>query len=185
VPKEPEFPNDAPSAADIGDWFAWCAGIFVFAALCAIAIRKLIPRFNPRAVFVMSAFSLGAIGTTVIGTWFDTFVWTWPVPLYVAFSSVMSIGLDRHAHGWRHQVVARLALLLFTALCYGYYRLCMAVGYAMAWGFLVGFVPALPFGVFANRIANQKLRWLLDGLGFVVYFWISALIPGFKDAWGE
>jgi outer membrane protein assembly factor BamB len=184
VPKEPDFPNDAPSAAEIAIWFAWCAGILTIAALGAIALGKLIRRLNPRAVFVFFAFSLGAIGTTVIGTCFDTFVWTWPVSLYIAFLGVIALGLDRAAHGWRHQIFARLALILFIAFCFGYYRFCMAVGYAMGWGFLFGLAPAMPFGVIANRIANHKLRWLLDGLGFVVYFWSSGLIPACKAAWG-
>jgi hypothetical protein len=109
----------------------------------------------------------------------------WPVSLYVAFRGVLAIGLDRTAQGWRHQVFARLALLFFITFCYGYYRLCMAVGYAMAWGFLVGFLPALPFAVRATRVANPKRRWLIDGLSFVVYFWASGMIPGCKAAYGN
>jgi len=184
LPKEPDYANDAPGRDEIAVWFAWSVGILTLAATGAIAFRKLIPRLNPRAVFVVLAFTLGAIGTTVVGTWFGTFAWTWPVSLYVAFRVVLTIGLDRTVHGWRRQLIGRLALLLFIAICYGYYRLCMAVGFAMAWGFLLGFVPALPLALFANRIANPKLRWLLDGLGFAVYFWTSALFPGYKTEWG-
>lgn len=183
VPREPEYPNDAPRGVDIAAWFACCAGILAFCAVAVLALRKLVPQLNPRAVFVLSAVFLGAIGTTIIGAWFDTLAWTWPVSLYVAFRAVLAIGLDRTAYGWRHQVLARLALLLFVAACYGYYRLCMAVGYAMAWGFLAGFVPALPFGVLATRITNRKRRYLVDCLGFTIYFWTSGLIPGFKAAW--
>jgi hypothetical protein len=102
------------------------------------------------------------------------------VSLYVAFRCTLAIGLDRDARGWRHQVFARLALVVFVALCYGYYRLCMAVGYAVAWGFLGGFAPALPFAVIANRVGNRTLRRLLDALGFAVYFWTSAYLPGWK-----
>ena len=183
VPKEPEYANDAPSAEDIAEWFVYSLGLFAIAAAAAIAVRKLSPRCNPRTVFVVLAFSLGVIGTTVIGSWFDTFIWTWPISLYIAFRSVITLGLDRTKTGWRHQLSARLALLLFIALCYGYYRLCMAVGFAMAWGFLGGFVPALPLAAFANRVTNPKIRWLFEVLGFVVYFWTSGLIPACKAAW--
>lgn len=185
VPKEPDYANDAPRADEIAVWFAWSVGLFVLAFTGAIAVRKWIPRFNPQVVFAGLAFGLGAIGTTVIGTWFNTFAWTWPVSLFIAFRVALTLGLDHTVHGWRRQVFGRLALLLFITLCYGYYHLCMAVGYAMAWGFLFGFVPALPFAVLANRVANPKLRWLLDGLGFVIYFWMSALFPGFKASWGD
>jgi hypothetical protein len=143
--------------------------------------RWLIPRLNPGLVFVLTTFTFGAMGTTAIGYWLDTFAWTWPVSLYVAFRAVLALGFDRAAHGWRRQLAGRSALLSFVAMCYGYYRLCVVVGYAMAWGFLLGFVPALPFAVLASRTSNARLRWLLDIVGFVVYFWASALFPSVKD----
>ncbi|CAN5154222.1 hypothetical protein BH11PLA2_BH11PLA2_43760 [soil metagenome] len=185
VPKEPAFANDAPRAADIGNWFLWCLGIIAIAVFVALLNRRLIRRGNPRTVLLAVAFVLGAAGTTAIGTWFDTFAWTWPVSLYAAFRGLLALGLDRTAHGWRHQVFARLALLLFIGLCFAYYRLCMAVGYALAWGFLGGFVPALPIVILALRTTNRPRRWLLELLAFAVYFWFSGFIPGWKTDWTE
>jgi outer membrane protein assembly factor BamB len=184
VPKEPEFPNDAPTPREVAIWFAGSTGIFALAAAISLACLRLLPRRYGVTTFALLAFVLGAVGTTAIGTWFDAFVLTWPVSLYVAFRGTIALGLDRTARGWRHQVLARLALVLFVALCYGYYRLCTAVGYAMAWGFLGGFVPALPVAVIASRAGNPKTRWLLDVIGFAVYFLTSASIPGWKARLG-
>jgi hypothetical protein len=180
VPKEPDFPNDAPTGVEIARWFAWSVGILLIAALMTIGVFKLVPRFNPFVVFILLSIALGALGTTAIGICFDRFAWTWPVSLYAAFRVVLAIGLDRTTHGWRHHVLARLILLLFIVCSYGYYRLCIVVGYAMAWGFLVGFVPALPFAVVANRISNRKRRCTVDFLGFTVYFFASGWIPSLK-----
>ena len=72
---------------------------------------------------------------------------------------------------------------MFIGLCYGYYRLCLAVGYAMAWGFLAGYLAAAPFAVLAAKSKRAWVRWAADGLGFAAYFWSSGLIPGWKAAW--
>jgi outer membrane protein assembly factor BamB len=180
VPKEPDFPNDAPSSREVAIWFAASAGILAASAAIALILRRLLTRRYAVAVFAILAFVLGAAGTTAIGAGLDMFALTWPVSLYVAFRATLAIGRDRAARGWRHQILARLALALFIALCYGYYRLCLAVGFPLAWGFLGGYVPALPIALVANRVWSQRLRWLLDVISFAVYFWISAYLPGWK-----
>ena len=161
-------------------WFAASAGVLAASAAIALVIRRWISRRYAVAGFALVAFVLGTAGTTAIGAWLDRFALTWPVSLYVAFRVTLAIGRDRAARGWRHQILARLALALFVALCYGYYRFCMAVGYAVAWGFLGGFVPAMPIALAANRVGSQRVRWLLDVIGFAVYFWTSAYLPGWK-----
>jgi hypothetical protein len=153
----------------------------------AAATIRLIPASvlggSTGVVFAIIAFSLGAIGTTVLGKWADTFVLTWPVSLYVAFRGVVWLGIGRSSAGWRHQLMARLVLVLFIGFCYGYYQLCVAVGYAMAWGFLAGFLPAVFFAVAAVKARRTWVRWAFDGIGFAVYFWVSGLLPGWKAAW--
>lgn len=180
TPKEADFPNDAPSPREVAIWFAASAGILALSAAVALGLRRRLSRRQAGAGFAVLAFVLGAAGTTAVGAWLDTFALTWPVSLYVAFRVTLAIGRDRAAGGWRHQILARLALALFVALCYGYYRLCMAVGYAVAWGFLGGFVPASPVALAANRVGSRRIRWLLDAIGFAVYFWTSAYLPGWK-----
>ena len=134
------------------------------------------------AIFAGFAFVLGAAGTTAIGATFGSFVLTWPVCLYATFRGVMSLGLNRAASGWQHEVSARLMLVAFAGLCYGYYSLCMAVGYAMGWGFLGGFGVSWPLAWVAERSKSRTRRWLGEATGFAVWFWVSGLIPGWKAA---
>lgn len=178
LPKEPDFPNDAPTATELAKWFAWCGGVFAVAGIGAVATRS-------RIVFGVVAVVLGAVGTTALGAWADVFTLTWPASLYVLFRGVVGLGVRPPGAGWKRQVAPRLALFAFTAVCWGYYRLCLAVGFAMAWGFLAGFVPAAPFAVVATRTERAWVRWTADVLGFGVYFWASGLLPGWKAAWGE
>ena len=183
LPREPEFPNDAPTAGELARWFAWCIGAFVAALAFAILVRASGFQWNSGVVFAAIAFALGVVGTTALGAWADTFALTWPVSLYVAFRGVVWLGVNRESAGWRYQIAARLGLVLFAGLCYGYYRLCLAVGFAMAWGFLAGFLPAAPFAVFAAKTKRRGLRWPMEAIAFAVYFWSSGLTPGWKAMW--
>jgi outer membrane protein assembly factor BamB len=185
APKEPDFPNDAPVAGEIALWFASSIGILAVAAVAGVLLGRTGLRRKAGPMSTGIAFLLGAVGTTVAGARFDAFVLTWPVSLYVAFRVVLGVGLDRTAQGWRHRLAGRTALLLFVALCYGYYRLCIAIGYAAAWGFLAGFLPALPFAVLAQRAEGRTLRWVWECSAFVAFFWTSGLLPRWKDSLTE
>src|SRR5262249_55409956 len=103
--------------------------------------------------------------------------------LYVAFRLTCAVGAWAEARkgGWRPRLAARGVLLLFLALCYGYYRLCLEVGYVMAWSFLAGFLPVVPVVVVAARARRGWLGVFAGGVGFAAYFWRSGLLPGWKD----
>jgi hypothetical protein len=95
---------------------------------------------------------------------------------------VSSFTMCKPAIGRRCRLLARLALLLFGGFCCGYFRLCLAVGYAMAWSFLGGFVVAAPFALIAVRAQRRWVRWGANAIGFTIYFWVSGLMPGWKQA---
>jgi outer membrane protein assembly factor BamB len=193
MPREPDYPHDAPTAADVARWFVACvAGVFGGAAAVAGMVWLIATAFGSRrrktwasAVFVATAFVLGLAGTAMFGAWADVFVLTWPVSLYVAFRLTLAIGVRAEARKgeWRPRLAARGVLLLFLALCYGYYRLCLEVGYVMAWSFLAGFLPIVPIAVVAARTRRAWLRALADGAAFTAYYWLSGLLPGWKDQW--
>ena len=192
VPREPDFPNDAPAPGEVGRWFAWCVcGVFggaaVVAGLVGAAARAAgagRPRGWCRGAFVVAAVGLGMSGTTALGAWADRFVLTWPAALYAAFRVTVGFGVWARDRGRRERVAARAALALFAVACYGYYRLCLAVGYVMAWGFLAGLLPAAPFALGAARATDRGVRAAADAAGFAVYFWASGLLPGWKDRAG-
>jgi hypothetical protein len=85
--------------------------------------------------------------------------------------------------GRRPRLAARLVTLAFLGLCYGYYRLCLAVGYPVAWGFLAGFLPAALPAVLAARGRRWWLRAPAEAVAFAVYFWAGGLLPGWKVEW--
>ena len=130
------------------------------------------------------AFVMGCAGTSVFSMWADRFVLTWPVCLYLGLRGTVAVGVwtGQQTRSRWPRLLARLVLLSFLGLCLGYYRLCIGVGYVMAWGFLGGFLPAIPFVVLASRTNHRGRRWFLDAIAFTVYFWTSGLIPAWKAA---
>ena len=98
--REPEFPNDAPTAHEVASWFAWCVvgvfgGAFVAAAAAAAAARAVRAERPPAwfgRVFLVAALMLGMGGTTAIGAWADAFALTWPAALYAAFRATAAAG---------------------------------------------------------------------------------------------
>jgi hypothetical protein len=191
--REPDFPNDEPTVADVGLWFTWCVGGVFGAAGLAAALWWLIARATgrprtslwARVGFAVAAFMLGAAGTTIYSMWADTFVLTWPAALWVFFRVALAAGARARLQpaNRRARLLARVSLVLFLALCYGYYRLCIAVGYFMAWSFLAGFLPAAPAALVAARARNRWLRAAGDAAGFAIYFWTSGMLPGWKSRW--
>jgi outer membrane protein assembly factor BamB len=193
--REPEYPHDAPSVRDLGLWFGWCLGGVFGGAGVVASLMTILARWSQRpgakkwfsTTYAISAFLLGLVGTSVFSIWADTFVLTWPASLYVAFRVTLAVVVwaEPRPVQRRRRLLARGVTLLFLALLYGYYRLCVEMGYPMAWGFLAGFLPAAPMAVLAARSQRSWLVVLADITAFAVYFWVSGLLPGWKDRWVE
>jgi outer membrane protein assembly factor BamB len=189
---EPEFPHDAPTSKEAAIWFRWCVAIFGASAVLAAVVAAIARVSHARrplmwfyGSFVAAAFLLGLGGTTIFSALADKFVLTWPVCLYVAFRLAVgaSVWAEVQPNKRRSRMVSRLVMLAFLAICFGYYRLCMAVGYVMAWGFLAGFLPAAPAAIVAARSRRVWIKVIADVVGFAIYFWFSAMMPAWKDAW--
>jgi len=186
VPREPDYPHDAPTPGAVALWFGWCVvGVFGGAGLVSGGVTLAGPKRWAGVAFAVTAFLLGVAGTTLLGLWMDAFVLTWPASLYVAFRRTLAVILwaERQPMKRRSRWLSRVVTLLFLVLCYGYYSLCRAVGYLMAWGFLAGFLPAAPAALVATRGRSLWLRGLADAVGFTLYFWVSGLLPGWKGSW--
>jgi outer membrane protein assembly factor BamB len=189
---EPDYPHDAPTVQEVARWFGWClGGVFGAAALpaglawlAARAARRPLPRSWAVAVFALAAFVLGLVGTTVFSAWADTFVLTWPASLYVAFRVTLAVVVWAEAHpvNERPRLIPGAVTLAFVLLCWGYYQLCLAVGYVMAWAFLAGFLPAAPAAVVSARGRRWWLRLPAEAAAFTVYFWVCGLVPAWKSA---
>ncbi len=166
--REPNYPHDAPSSEELALWFGWCVfGVFAAAGvlagmtgLLAWLARSRQPMTWAKTTFASSAFLLGLAGTTFASAWADTFILTWPASLFVAFRLTISliVWVEARPREKRPRWASRTVTLLFLASCYGYYRVCLAVGYVMAWGFLAGFLPAAPAVIVAARGGKLWLR---------------------------
>jgi outer membrane protein assembly factor BamB len=191
--REPEFPLDPPSLDELFQWFLWCAaGVFglagIFSAAIGLAARAAHaprPRLWVVSVFTIVAFLLGLIGTTLYSAWADVLILTWPASLYIAFRLVLSVIVWAEAQPikLRPRLISQSVILLFMILCYGYYRLCLAVGYVMAWGFLAGFLPASPLSIVAARTRRWWLCALAEAAAFTIYFWTSGMLSAWKEIW--
>jgi hypothetical protein len=180
--REREYPNDAFSAREMLLWFAVCVLIFAAAALATEggrwAVRRGLNRQMPRTLPCLGlAFVVSLLGPNLLSATFDTCLFTWPAALYAAFHATVWVGWwaqwqDKSSRaGW----LARLTLLLFLLVNYAFFELCRAVGMFVAWSFLVGFLPCLPFTLLAVRAEWKNQRsWLIAAwtlLAFATFFW--------------
>jgi outer membrane protein assembly factor BamB len=191
--REPEYPNDAPTVAELARWYAFClVGVFGGAALVAGTMYGLVrlrrgsaARRAAGAVFGCAAFGLGLVGTPLFSALDDGFVQTWPASLFTAYQATLATitWAERQAARQRARRVSRLAGLGLLALCFGYYELCSGLGLMTQWGFLFGFLPAWPLAVWAARGAGRRrlaVQACLSAAAFTVYFWTSGLFIGWK-----
>ena len=74
--------------------------------------------------------------------------------------------------------------MAFIGACIGYYELCKRVGLVTGWGFLLGFLPALPVALVAARNQYRQATpvrrcfWVVAA--FSVYFWGSGILTLWK-----
>lgn len=191
LPREPDFPHDAPSVTELTRWFWWCVlGVFGGAGLLGAGVASITwLAGSPHAFqwwnigFAVAALVIGLTGTAVFSVWADQFVLTWPACLYLVFRLTLAAVTRDRSNSSFPRLIERGLLVLFVVICYGYYRLCLSIGYVMAWGFLGGFLPAAPFAIIATRTRHRWLRLAMDALAFTVYFWFSGLLPAWKDRW--
>lgn len=92
----------------------------------------------------------------------------------------MSVWAGEQPWSLRRRAATAIALLAFLSLGFGYYRLCIATGYVMAWSFLAGFLPAMPIAAIAAKTRRTGWSRIADAAAFAIYFWFSGLLPGWK-----
>jgi len=184
--QEREYPFDPPDARELGRWYGFSmAGVLLLAAILAmlayLAARGKWPQGAQdaaRIVFWSSAFVLGVAGTPVFNRFSSEFVFTWPVSVFVAHQAALTAivwagrQVDRRKSGW----VSTAAVVVFFAVGLGYFDLCRRLGMAVAWVFLLGFVPSWPIAVPAAYklsrpgSAIRDVCWAV--LAFTAYFWL-------------
>ncbi|MCA9114142.1 MAG: PQQ-like beta-propeller repeat protein [Planctomycetaceae bacterium] len=166
---EPEYMFDVPSLQWQLQWFAASLGILAAAGLLGLLLSCTVPaplRVVVRwRTYLVTAFVLGAAGTTFLSQITRDFVFTWHVCLFIAFEPVMAgLRLRRQPTGSTQEVPQtgrwqeRLTLLWFAAVCAAYFLLCRRLSLVFEWPFLMGFVGAMPFLWFRNQLPPGRWR---------------------------
>jgi PQQ-like domain len=181
--RERDYPNDAPSWEEMTLWFG-ASVLIVFGGaalgtgLVSLVATKFVGHPIPGLpVFLALGFLIGLLGPNLFSELTDQFLFTWPASLFAAFFAAVSLcsWAQKNSHYRRSQWLARLGILAFVLLSYGYFVLCRAIGMYVAWCFLIGFVVAFPVTLLAVRATLKQGRtliptaWML--LAFGVYFW--------------
>ncbi len=193
VGAEREYPYDAPDARELGRWYAFSlVGVLLVAALVAALAHSLFwlaARGKPlglvagRAgwcIFWLVALVLGFGGTPLFNRFWDGFVLTWPVSLFMGQQIALMATLRTRGDPGKTRSVwlSSLAVVFWLLLCLAYYDLCRRLTLGIAWAFLIGFLPSWPLAIPAarqflrERGTLARLIWTLAA--FSLYFWASA-----------
>lgn len=186
---EREYLFDPADLEELWLWYRYCLvalGLAVVAAATSfplIAIRwpgSAIPA--SRVIFWFSAFALGILGTPIFNRWTGTFIFTWPVCLFVAHQIAVNTIVwsnqsppPRRAQFWSLSTAA-----LFLSVCLAYYLACRRLSLATEWTFLLGFLPSwlvtVPAAYRFQRVPLSVAEFLCVLLSFTVFFWTAGAV---------
>lgn len=177
---EREYPATLPQTSEFARWFGWCLGALVLAASIAAICRLVVggPRIWIDALYWTLVVLAGAGGGALLNKLQSEYVFTWPLLLWAGFQLTISRSWSvRHAPLWSWQRGSSyLVGLSFFALCGLYFHLCRWLGLAIEWGFLTGFIGALPAAVIAAWLATSvPRRWPRESAAllasFACFYW--------------
>jgi hypothetical protein len=177
-------------------WFGACV-LIVFGGAAVgtglvLLLARLLTAWRPASlpIFLTLSFALGLLGPNLCSGLADTFLFTWPASLYSAFHGTVlaCCSAEHNSSPRRGRWLARLAMVGFVLVGYGFFEMCKAIGMYVGWSFLIGFGPALPFTFLAVRAAaKQQLMlgtvWTL--LAFAAFFWSAEGLMLWKDLTAE
>ena len=149
-----------------------------------IALKK---RFASRWLLFAWTVIVGVVGTPVLTGIFGVFTFTGPLVLFIAFAgALLPVVNARSTNHIASPVRARLVLVILFAFYGGYYWICREFFFVAGWGFLVGFLPALPTTLKLGRwILERAPEWRIQWMGFLsftLYYWASALFIGWRTS---
>ena len=187
---EREYLFDPADAEELWLWYRYSLigvlGLAVVAtAMCYLLIavrwRDEAPRVS-RVTFWLVTFALGMAGTPIFNRWVGTFIFTWPVCLFVAQQVALNTVVwsnqsprPGHARFW-----SLAATAFFVSVCLVYYVACRQLSLATEWAFLLGFLPSWLIAVPTAYRMRTDARVLGDLLcvllSFTVFFWSAGAI---------
>ncbi len=183
---EPKYAMTAPRPAWLVNWYLISLGLgWITAPVLAIAIHRILPSIPARQTFLLLAFLVGILGTTIFGRWLGVFYFSWPVALFIIFECVVCQLQSRDAKAEVHPWRARFWLLVFLAICFLFFWLCRRLSLAFEWAFLLGFPFSIPFLWIEKASVQRKeefsaKQWLCSAFGFSVFYWAGAAVIMWK-----
>lgn len=161
---EPEYAFDVPSFEWQHRW--WLISLTLLAVsgvaggLVRVAMPQTLRQPGGRFQFRVIAFSVGAVGTTMLSQWTGSFVFTWPLCLFVCFDALGGdLRLSRRGtpsplHR-RDRLSEWLRACVFLAVCVAYFLICRRLSLVFEWAYLMGFPAVLPFSYLAAKLRNR------------------------------
>lgn len=196
VGREREYLFDPADAEELWLWYRYClVGVLGLAATATamscvlIAIRwPKVTSCAARVAFWSIAFVLGVVGTAIFNRWADTFIFTWPVCLFVAHQVALNtiVWSNQSPQPRRAPFWSLLAAAFFLAVCLAYYLACRRLSLATEWAFLLGFLPSWLVAVPAAYRFRRECRPVVDLLcvllSFTLFFWAAGAVLLWKAA---
>ncbi len=139
-----------PKWRNLATWYAVCLlGIL----LPSWTVRKIHP-----ACFFATSMILGLAGTQYLSMAMERFFFTWPVVLFALLLWIQTYAVTAmKSRAVKELVLARLLLALFAAACLLFWCVCGHLYLLGGWGFLTGFLPAIPLmQLSAKRLSEKK-----------------------------
>ena len=179
---EPKYAMTAPSANWLAQWFVisliagWLC-VPILALLTSRLLQRFVADLTLRDVCSIQLLVVGVTGTSVFGHLLGIFYFSWPIALFVTFQFVVNTLNSKNSRST--PLVARLWLVGFVAVCFGYFWLCRRLSLAFEWTFLMGFPAALPL-LWFNKIVKENHRpyslkeWAVSCLAFSLFYWVGA-----------
>lgn len=186
---EPEYAFDLPTPEWLWRWYGISLAILGVSWLIASLVHPLVLRNRPaqetRWLMWTLAYVGGMLGTTLLSAWSQTFVFTWPISIFVTLQALMWEVRARTKPGtettptnpWR----ARIALLLFLVSGLAYFLVCRRLSLVFEWVWLCGYAGAIPFSLIGQKLFPAE-RWNAGGeaavtsVAFSGFYWFAAAI---------
>lgn len=180
---EREYAFDLPDARELRLWYsATVVGVLGLSALGAALLQLGLRRRGAwanlagRLAFWGLALVLSLLGTPIFTRLCRTFVFTWPLSLFVTqqLAFVAILWARRQSPTSRFSLLPLVAGFAFLTVCLSYFQLCRSLGLAPLWLFLLGFLPSWPVAIpAAYRLSRHGSLWrdlLWTWAGFSLYF---------------
>lgn len=184
---ERTYPADFPSLEELMRWYLLILfGALLPSAALIAGCRYLAARSGrdartaTLAAFWMLLFVAGIALTPLGNAWFDHFMFTWPLCLFVVQHAVLAAAVRaRRQPAGTIPWAACFGTLAFFATCLVYFHLCRRLDLAIGWVFLLGFLPSWPLAVpVAWKLSSRSsIAMVLLGatLAFTAFYWSAGL----------